>query len=67
MKLLVIAGITVLGLLNAPVAATDPSGWCEWTPDLDMSQCGLVVGVPPSGQLIDGPGDWSTGETRTKN
>ncbi|MBV0918214.1 hypothetical protein KC238_13235 [Mycobacteroides chelonae] len=66
MKTLFAVGITALGLLAAPVAEADPSGWCQWTPDLDTSQCGLIVGVPPSGQLVEGPGDWSQPETRTK-
>lgn len=66
MKLHVVAGIAALALLGAPAASADPQGWCEWTPDVDVTQCDFIVGVPPSGQLIDGPGDWSTGELRTK-
>ncbi len=66
MKSLVIGGFVIGALLAAPHAAADPSGWCEWTPDLDPSQCGLIVGVPASGQLVSEPGDWSTGEVRTK-
>ncbi len=66
MKSLVTVGLTALAMFAAPVASADPSGWCQWTPDLDTSQCGLIVGVPPSGQLVDEPGDWSTGEVRTK-
>lgn len=66
MKTLFAVGITALGLLVAPVAQADPTPWCDWTPDLDTSQCGLVVGVPASGQLISEPGDWSSPETRTK-
>lgn len=66
MKSLVTVGFTILALLAAPHAAADPSGWCEWTPDMDTSQCGLIVGVPPTGQQISEPGDWSQPETRTK-
>lgn len=66
MKLHVVAGIAALALLGAPAASADPSGWCEWSPGLDVSQCGLVVGVPPTGQLVSEPGDWSQPETRTK-
>ncbi|MBN7561425.1 hypothetical protein [Mycobacteroides abscessus] len=66
MKLLVVAGFTALALLAAPHAAADPSGWCTWSPGMDADQCGLVVGVPPQGQLISAPGDWTTPETRTK-
>lgn len=68
MKRLVAVGITILAMLvAAPHASADPSGWCEWTPDMDTSSCGLIVGVPPTGQLVESPGDWSTGETRTKD
>ncbi|MDO3013224.1 hypothetical protein P5V34_04385 [Mycobacteroides abscessus subsp. abscessus] len=66
MKGLVTVGLMALGLLSAPHAAADPSGWCEWTPELDVTACGLVVGVPPTGTLISEPGDWSQPETRTK-
>lgn len=66
MKRLFAVGITALGLLAAPAASADPSGWCQWTPELDTSACGLIVGVPPSGQQISEPGDWSSPETRTK-
>ncbi|WP_131832942.1 hypothetical protein [Mycobacteroides abscessus] len=55
-----------LALLSAPSASADPSGWCEWSPELDVNSCGLVVGVPPTGQQVDDPADWSTPETRTK-
>ncbi|RIU33917.1 hypothetical protein [Mycobacteroides abscessus] len=67
MKTLAIACFAALALLAAPVAGADPSGWCDWSPDMDMNSCGLIVGVPPTGQLIESPGDWSTGETRTKD
>lgn len=66
MKSLVAAGFTILAMLVAPHASADPSGWCEWTPELDVTACGLIVGVPSSGQLISEPGDWSQPETRTK-
>lgn len=66
MKSLVAVGITALAMLGAPAASADPQPWCDWTPNMDMDACGLIVGVPASGQLVDGPGDWSTGETRTK-
>ncbi|WP_100459275.1 hypothetical protein [Mycobacteroides abscessus] len=66
MKSLVTVGLTALGLLGAPAASADPSGWCQWTPELDVTACGLIVGVPPTGQLISEPGDWSQPETRTK-
>lgn len=67
MKLLVAAGITVLGLLVAPVAQADPTPWCQWTPELDTHACDFIMDVPSTGTLVEGPGDWSTGETRTKN
>lgn len=67
MKTLFAVGITALAVLSAPVAGAYPSPWCQWTPTLDVNSCGLIVGVPASGQLVDGPGDWSTPETRTKN
>lgn len=66
MKSLVTVGFMALALFVAPHSGADPSGWCQWTPDMDVSQCGLIVGVPPSGQLVSEPGDWSTGEVRTK-
>ncbi|WP_157931807.1 hypothetical protein [Mycobacteroides abscessus] len=66
MKSLVAAGFMALSLLGAPAASADPEGWCEWSPDMDTSQCGLIVGVPPTGELVEGPGDWSTPELRTK-
>lgn len=66
MKSLVVIGAMSLVLLAAPVASAAPQPWCQWTPDLDVNSCGLIVGVPPTGQLVEGPGDWSTGETRTK-
>lgn len=65
MKSLVAAGVMALGILTAPHAGADPSPWCEWSPELDTSSCDFVVGVPPTGELVEGPGDWSTGETRT--
>lgn len=67
MKPHVVAGIAALALLGAPIASADPSGWCTWTPDMDVNSCGLIVGVPPTGTLVEGPGDWSTPELRTKN
>lgn len=67
MKLHVVAGIAALSLLGAPAASADPQPWCQWTPELDTHSCDFIVGVPPSGTLVDGPGDWSTGETRTKD
>ncbi|CPS25242.1 Uncharacterised protein [Mycobacteroides abscessus subsp. abscessus] len=66
MKSLVAAGFAALALLGALVAQADPQPWCAWSPELDVNSCGLIVGVPPSGQLVDGPGDWSTPELRTK-
>lgn len=66
MKGLVIACFAAL-VLFAPVASADPAPWCQWTPDMDVNACGLIVGVPASGTLVDGPGDWSTPELRTKN
>lgn len=66
MKVHVVAGIAALALLGAPAASADPQGWCDGTLDLDTSQCGLIVGVPASGQLVSEPGDWSQPETRTK-
>lgn len=66
MKAMLAAGFTTLALLGAPVASADPEGWCEWSPDMDTSACGLIVGVPPTGQQISAPGDWSQPETRTK-
>ncbi|MDM3948240.1 hypothetical protein [Mycobacteroides abscessus] len=65
MKSLVIGAALTLGILLAPPAGADPQPWCQWTPELDTSTCGLVVGVPPTGQLVEGTGDWSTPETRT--
>ncbi|OHU38280.1 hypothetical protein BKG80_10865 [Mycobacteroides chelonae] len=67
MKRLVVAAITALATLIAPVASADQTPWCEWTPELDTRSCDFIVGVPPTGTPVDGPGDWSTGETRTKN
>lgn len=66
MKSLVTVGFTTLALLGTPAASADPDGWCTWSPGLDTSACGLIVGVPPTGTLVDGPGDWSSPETRTK-
>lgn len=66
MKAMLAAVLLIGGLLLAPSAGADPSAWCTWSPELDVNSCGLIVGVPPSGQLIESPGDWSTGETRTK-
>ncbi|SID53587.1 Uncharacterised protein [Mycobacteroides abscessus subsp. abscessus] len=67
MKTLLVACAIILALLTAPVAQADPQPWCTWSPGMDADQCGLIVGVPPTGELVDGPGDWSTGELRTKN
>lgn len=66
MKSLFAVGFAALALLGAPAASADPQGWCEWSPDMDTSQCGLIVGVPAGGQQISEPGDWSSPETRTK-
>lgn len=65
MKSLVIAAALALGILTAPPAGADPQPWCQWTPELDTSSCDFIVGVPSTGTLVDGPGDWSTGEVRT--
>lgn len=43
-----------------------PAPVCIWTPHGDTTGCALVAGSPPAGTLIEGPGDWSTGEIRTK-
>ncbi|OHU35728.1 hypothetical protein BKG80_23540 [Mycobacteroides chelonae] len=67
MKPLVTAGIAALAILAAPVAQADPQPWCTWSAGMDADQCDFIVGVPPNGQLVDGPGDWSTPELRTKN
>lgn len=66
MKAMLAAGFTTLALLGAPVAQADPQPWCDWSPELDVNSCGLIVGVPPTGQQISEPGDWSQPETRTK-
>ena len=66
MKLLVFVSVMALALLAAPAASADPQPWCDWSPDVDVNSCGLIVGVPPTGQLVPGSGDWSTGELRTK-
>lgn len=67
MKGLVIAGVIALALLGAPTASADPQPWCQWTPDIDVNSCGLIVGVPPTGELVDEvERAWSTGEVRTK-
>ncbi|KRQ26389.1 MULTISPECIES: hypothetical protein [unclassified Mycobacteroides] len=66
MKTLLAASFLSLGILTAPHAGADPSPWCEWSPELDTSSCDLIVGVPPQGTLVDGPGDWSQPETRTR-
>ncbi|CPS10912.1 Uncharacterised protein [Mycobacteroides abscessus subsp. abscessus] len=68
MKTLVIgaAAALITALLLAPPAGADPSRpWCEWSPELDTHSCDFIVGVPPTGQLIEGPGDWSQPEIRT--
>ncbi|MBN7493069.1 hypothetical protein I3U56_21680 [Mycobacteroides abscessus subsp. abscessus] len=64
MKTLVIAATLALGILTPPNAGADPSPWCQWSPELDTSSCDFIVGVPPTGQLVSEPGDWSTPETR---
>lgn len=66
MKSLVIGAAVALGILTAPHAGADPSPWCEWAPQLDVNSCGLIVGVPAQGTLVEGPGDWSQPETHTK-
>ncbi|AMT69258.1 MULTISPECIES: hypothetical protein [Mycobacteroides] len=45
MKSLVITGITTLALLAAPqaVAQADPSGWCQWNPELGSHSCDYIV------------------------
>lgn len=67
MKTLAIAAALVIGaLLTAPHAGADPQQpWCQWSPELDTSTCGLVVGVPPTGELVGDPADWSQPEIRT--
>lgn len=68
MKTLFAVGITALAVLSAPVAQADPEGWCDWSPELDVNSCGLIVGVPPTGELVDEvERAWSTGEVRTKD
>lgn len=68
MKTLLAAMVLIGGLLLAPSAGADPQPWCQWTPDVDVSQCGLIVGVPPTGQQVDEvERAWSTGEVRTKD
>lgn len=66
MKTLLAVAVMSTSLLLAPPTGADPQPWCEWTPQLDVNSCGLTVGVPPTGQLVEGPGDWSQPETRTK-
>ncbi|QSM95692.1 hypothetical protein I3U40_08090 [Mycobacteroides abscessus subsp. abscessus] len=66
MKTLLTASALALGILLAPPAGADPSPWCIWSPELDTSSCDYIVGVPPTGTPVEGPGDWSTPETRTK-
>ncbi|SKO98104.1 hypothetical protein [Mycobacteroides abscessus] len=66
MKTLLAASFLSLGILTAPNAGADPSPWCEWTPELDTHSCDFIVGVPPTGTPVDGTGDWSTGEVRTR-
>ncbi|PVA22684.1 hypothetical protein [Mycobacteroides abscessus] len=67
MKGLVTVGLMALAMFAAPVASADPQGWCDWTPDMDTSHCGLIVGVPAQGTLVSEPGDWSQPEIRTKD
>lgn len=66
MKTSLAAAALALGILTAPHAGADPSPWCQWTPELDTHSCDYIVGVPPTGESVDGPGDWSTGEIRTR-
>ncbi|SLI41287.1 Uncharacterised protein [Mycobacteroides abscessus subsp. massiliense] len=66
MKTLLTAAALTLGILSSPHAGADPSPRCEWSPELDTHSCDYIVGVPPQGTLVDGPGDWSTPETRTR-
>ncbi|MBE5502880.1 hypothetical protein [Mycobacteroides abscessus] len=66
MKSLVTAALVIGALLTAPHAGADPQGWCQWSPELDTHSCDFIVGVPPTGQLVSEPGDWSTPETRTR-
>lgn len=69
MKTLVIgaAAALITTVLLAPPAGADPSRpWCQWSPELDTHSCDYIVGVPPTGELVEGPGGWSTGEVRTK-
>lgn len=65
MKTLVIGAALATTVLLAPPAGADPQPWCQWTPQLDVNSCGLIVGVPPTGTLVEGPGDWSQPEIRT--
>lgn len=65
MKTLFAASALALGILASPHAGADPQGWCQWSPELDTHSCDFIVGVPPTGQLVSEPGDWSTPETRT--
>ncbi|WP_157897307.1 hypothetical protein [Mycobacteroides franklinii] len=69
MKSLLTATALVIGaLLTAPHAGADPQQlWCQWSPELDTHSCDFIVGVPPTGQLVSEPGDWSTPETRTRD
>lgn len=67
MKGLILAATLTTTVLLAPPAGADPSPWCEWSPELDTHSCDYIVGVPPSGELVEGPGDWSTGEVRTRD
>lgn len=66
MKRLAIACFTALAVLAAPVAQADLTPWCQWTPELDTHSCDFIMDVPPTGQQISAPGDWSQPETRTK-
>lgn len=68
MKTLLAAVVLIVGVLLAPHASADPAPWCDWTPELDVNSCGLIVGVPPTGQQVNEvERAWSTGETRTKD
>lgn len=67
MKSLLATVLLIGGLLLAPPAGADPSPWCEWSPELDTHSCDYIVGVPPTGQLVSEPGDWSQPEIRTKD
>lgn len=66
MKTLLTTAALTLGILTAPHAGADPSPWCTWSPELDVNSCDYIVGVPPTGTLVEGPGNWSQPEIRTR-